>query len=123
LSTVVLGLIVGASSLFLSLFLDLIERIFLKFKETALEPSSIGISPLHRLLSVLISGIIVALVWYVLRNRFKSIIGVKRAVNGDSMPFLATIIDVLTQIFYVGSGGSIGRELAPREAGAAIAQQ
>lgn len=94
LSTVVLGLIVGASSLFLSLFLDLIERIFLKFKETALEPSSIGISPLHRLLSVLISGIIVALVWYVLRNRFKSIIGVKRAVNGDSMPFLATIIDV-----------------------------
>ncbi|MHA5116084.1 chloride channel protein [Oenococcus oeni] len=123
LSTVVLGLIVGAGSLFLSLFLDLIERIFLKFKETALEPSSIGISPLHRLLSVLISGIIVALVWYVLRNRFKSIIGVKRAVNGDSMPFLATIIDVLTQIFYVGSGGSIGRELAPREAGAAIAQQ
>lgn len=32
------------------------------------------------------------------------------------------MVHVLTQIFFVGTGGSIGRELAPREAGAAWAQ-
>lgn len=29
----------------------------------------------------------------------------------------------MTQIFYVGTGGSVGRELAPREAGAMLAQK
>ncbi len=39
------------------------------------------------------------------------------------MPLVKTLIHVVTQIFYVGTGNSIGRELAPREAGAAIAQK
>jgi H+/Cl- antiporter ClcA len=38
------------------------------------------------------------------------------------MPFGVTIIHVMTQIFYVATGGSIGRELAPREAGTLMAQ-
>ncbi|AZZ60255.1 chloride channel protein [Oenococcus sp. UCMA 16435] len=122
-STVALGLIVGASSLFLSLFLNLIEQIFLKFQETAIKPAPTGISPLHREFSVFIGGAIVTLVWYLLRTKFKLIVGVKRALKGDNMPFLETAIDVLAQIFYVGTGGSIGRELAPREAGALIAQK
>ena len=39
------------------------------------------------------------------------------------MPFWQTTLHVMTQIFYVGTGGSIGRELAPREAGALLAQK
>lgn len=39
------------------------------------------------------------------------------------MPLVKTLIHVYTQIFFVGTGNSIGRELAPREAGAALAQK
>ncbi|MFR8086459.1 MAG: chloride channel protein, partial [Leuconostoc gelidum] len=44
-------------------------------------------------------------------------------LNGEQMPFWQTILHVTTQIFFVGTGGSIGRELAPREAGALFAQK
>ena len=45
-----------------------------------------------------------------------------KAVDGEKLPMGATIMHVTAQVFYVGTGGSIGRELAPREAGAMWAQ-
>lgn len=39
------------------------------------------------------------------------------------MPFWQTIAHVVLQIFIVGSGASIGREVAPRELGAMLAQR
>lgn len=38
------------------------------------------------------------------------------------MPWWQTIVHVVTQMFFVGAGASIGREVAPREAGSMIAQ-
>lgn len=122
-STVILGVIVGVSSLMLSLLLDGVEWIFLGFQESAANPASLEILPLHRFSSVFIGGIIAALIWWVLRTRFKKTVSINKALSGDQMPPIQTAIYVMTQIFYVGTGGSIGRELAPREAGAMLAQR
>ncbi|QIL50735.1 chloride channel protein [Weissella coleopterorum] len=122
-STVVLGIMVGISSLILSLFLDKVEQFFLSFKESADMPSAIMITGNHRLMSVIIGGVVATAIWYILRTKFKPIISINQALKGQQMPWVQTIIDVLIQIMFVGTGGSVGRELAPREAGAMLAQR
>lgn len=121
-ATVALGIIVGCSSLLLSVLLDITEHYFLHFRETNLIPVDISAAPLRRLLSVLIGGIIAAIIWYLLQRRYHPV-GISKAITGKEMPLGKTLIHVCTQIFFVGTGNSIGRELAPREAGAAIAQK
>ena len=74
-------------------------------------------------MSVTLGGLIVAIIWYTLKRYAQSTVSIKQALQGEKMPFAATAVHVMTQIFYVGTGGSIGRELAPREAGAMLAQQ
>lgn len=120
-ATVVLGIVVGTSSLLLSVLLDITEHFFLHFQETNLVPVDVSVGGGRRFFSVLIGGIIAALIWYALQRHFKPV-KLGKAVNGQYMPLGKTLIHVCTQIFFVGTGNSIGRELAPREAGAAFAQ-
>lgn len=122
-STIVLGLVVGLSSLFLGQLLDVVERLFLHFEENAAVPVPTETTAVNRLVSVTLGGLIVAIIWYTLKRYAQSTVSIKQALQGEKMPFAATAVHVITQIFYVGTGGSIGRELAPREAGAMLAQQ
>lgn len=121
-ATVVLGTVVGFSSLVLSAILDVTEHYFLSFNETNKFPVNLAIAPTHRLISVFVGGCIAALVWYFLQRRYHPV-SIKNALSGKKMPVDKTLIHVVTQIFFVGTGNSIGRELAPREAGAALAQK
>lgn len=68
---------------------------------------------------------IAALAWYFLRKRENPprIVTIPQAVSGSRMPIFSTIAHVLLQIGIVGSGISIGREVAPRELAAMIAQR
>lgn len=122
-STIVLGILVGLSSLFLGLFLEWVEQVFLHYEETAKIPSPISTAPRTRLLSVTIGGVIAAIIWWLLRTKSQPMVSIKQTLAGEQMPWWQTVIHVITQIFYVGVGGSIGRELAPREAGALLAQR
>ncbi|WP_235958381.1 chloride channel protein [Limosilactobacillus frumenti] len=121
-ATLVLGVIVGFSSLLLSVLLDVTERFFLNFEETNLVPVDVNAGAMHRFISVLIGGIIAAIIWYYLQRHYRPV-KLGKAVDGQKMPLVKTLIHVCTQIFFVGTGNSIGRELAPREAGAAWAQK
>lgn len=123
LSCLVLGGLVGLSSAGLSLILDFVEKLFLNFEETALRPAAVGTLSVHRLLSVFIGGIIAAGIWWFLREKCSPTVSISSALTGKQMPGKVTAVHVITQIFYVGTGGSVGRELAPREAGAMIAQK
>lgn len=122
-STIFLGLIVGLSSLLLSLFLEAVEHLFLGFEESSLIPVASQVWPERRLFSLFLGGIIAALIWYLIQKKFKRNVSINKALAGEQMPVFTTVVHVMTQIFYVGVGGSIGRELAPREAGSMLAQQ
>ncbi|WP_288617457.1 chloride channel protein [Weissella cibaria] len=123
LSTVVLGVIVGLSSVVLSLFLDVIEHFFLGFEENTLVPVAIHAAGTQRLLSVTIGGIIAAGLWFIVQTKMKPTVGINKALEGETMPLGASILHAVTQVFYVATGGSVGRELAPREMGALLAQR
>nr|WP_282564715.1 chloride channel protein [Liquorilactobacillus sicerae] len=117
-----LGVIVGISSLLLSILLDMTEKIFLAFQESVKQPVATTVLPEQRLVSVLLGGMIAAIIWWYLRTKFKPTISINKALTGQQMPPIQTAIHVMTQIFYVGTGGSIGKELAPREAGVMLSQ-
>lgn len=121
-STLVLGVIVGISSLLLSLFLDGVERVFLSFQESASHPAALAVTPMHRAISVFIGSIIVAIIWWKIRPADRPTTTINQALAGKKMAPFQTIQHVINQIFYVGTGGSVGRELAPREAGSMFAQ-
>lgn len=122
LSTVVIGVLAGISSGLLSWFLDSVERFALNWQESLHNAVANEVMPSRRLLAVTIGAIIVAVFWYFLRRR-QPLVGVEGALAGKQMPVSGTIMHVLLQIFFVATGGSVGREVAPREAGALIAQQ
>lgn len=122
-STIVLGLVVGFSSLLLGELLDVVERLFLHFEENAKIPVPTQATAINRLISVTGGGVIVALIWYFLKRYSQPTVSINGALKGKKMPFWSSAIHVMTQIIYVGTGGSVGRELAPREAGALLAQQ
>ena len=123
LSTVILGIVVGLSSVLLSLFLELVEHFFLGFEENTLMPVSTHIAGGQRFLSVLIGGIIAAIVWFIVQTKMKPTVGINKAMDGDEMPFWPSVVHAMTQVFYVATGGSVGRELAPRDLGALLAQR
>lgn len=120
--TIILGVLVGVSSGLLGILLNLVEKIFLNYNEVVRYPAPVNGIPIFRLYSVAVGGIISAIIWWIIREKYKKPISINQALSGDKMPFISTLIHVITQIFYVGTGGSIGRELAPREAGTLIAQ-
>lgn len=74
------------------------------------------------MLSLVTGGLVAAVVWWLMRTRMKPAVGISKALDGQEMPVTTTIVHVLTQIFFVATGGSVGRELAPRELGAMLAQ-
>lgn len=123
LSTIILGITSGVGALVLSFFLESIEHLFLKYGETAKIPAPIATMPLVRLLSVVIGGVIAAVIWWFLRTKTTPTISVNKALAGGKMPLWQTLLHDFTQIFYVGTGGSVGRELAPREVGAVLAEK
>lgn len=123
LSVIVLGVVVGCSSGLLSLFLEAIQHLFLGFQETSAAPSPSAVAPWRRVVSVTVGGIVVAVVWWLLRNKTRRVPSVKAAVAGKEMPWWQTLLHVVAQMFFVGTGASIGREVAPREAGSMLAQK
>ncbi|MDF7637804.1 chloride channel protein [Leuconostocaceae bacterium ESL0958] len=121
--TMLLGVLVGLSSALLSAFLTVIAKVFLNFHESYLLAGPSTVPGWRRLLSVLIGAIMAGCFWYYQRRQLQPFVGIKKALSGEQMPVKSTVINVLTQMFFVGTGGSVGRELAPRQAGVMIAQQ
>lgn len=80
----------------------------------------------RRVLALALGGLVAGVAWWVFRRRAGSSIddriSVRDAIRGARrMPLIATMVDALIQIFAVAVGGSLGREGAPRQAGAALA--
>lgn len=122
-ATLALGALIGAGAGLLTLLLYGVEHVMLGYIEGSELPGPFGVPGVRRAISVTVGLTIAGVIWYLLRTRTARVTSVKKAVAGARMPWWQTIVHVVLQIFIVGSGASIGREVAPRELGAMLAQR
>ncbi|WP_423734830.1 chloride channel protein [Bifidobacterium primatium] len=122
-ATLVLGAIIGVGAGLLTLLLYGVEHVMLGYIEGPSVPGPFAVPWIRRAISVTAGLVIAAVIWYLLRTRTTKVPSVKKAVAGERMPWWQTVVHVVLQIFIVGSGASIGREVAPRELGAMLAQR
>lgn len=122
-TTIILGVIIGAGAGLLTLLLYGVEHVMLGYVEGSELPGPFGVPAVRRAISVTIGLAVAGVIWYFLRNKTTKVPSVKKAVAGERMPVWQTLVHVVLQIVIVGSGASIGREVAPRELGAMLAQR
>src|SRR5258706_1494199 len=79
-------------------------------------------SDLRRFLAVCSCGGVAGVGWWLLYRFGSPLVSIVQAVRkGGRMPFWATLTHAILQIVTVGLGSPLGREVAPRELGAALA--
>lgn len=122
-ATLVLGALIGAGAGLLTLLLYGVEHVMLGYIEGSSMPGPFHVPAIRRAVSVTLGLAVAGLIWWLLRTKTTKVPSVKKAVDGERMPFWQTIVHVVLQILIVGSGASIGREVAPRELGAMLAQR
>lgn len=123
-SSVALGVLVGLGATVLTLIFYAVQYLAFGSIESAKNTVFLGLPWYRYVLSCTIAMTIAALAWYFLRKENPPrIVTIPQAVSGSKMPIFSTIAHVLLQIVIVGSGISIGREVAPRELAAMIAQR
>lgn len=123
--SVALGVLVGLGATVLTLIFYAVQYLAFGSIESAKNTVFLGLPWYRYVLSCTIAMTIAALAWYFLRKKENPprIVTIPQAVSGSRMPIFSTIAHVLLQIGIVGSGISIGREVAPRELAAMIAQR
>ncbi len=124
-SSVVLGILIGLGATVLTLIFYAVQYLAFGSIESAKNTVFLGLPWYRYMLSCTIAMTITSLAWYFLRKKENPprIVTIPQAVSGSRMPIFSTIAHVLLQIGIVGSGISIGREVAPRELAAMIAQR
>jgi len=79
-------------------------------------------SDLRRFLALCSCGVVAGIGWWLLYRFGSPLVSIRQAVRkGERMPFWATLTHAILQIVTVGLGSPLGREVAPRELGAALA--
>lgn len=82
-----------------------------------------GTTGLQRFLGIAVAGLIAGPAWWAVRRFGRPIQSVEDGMSGARMPVVETLVNVFLQMATVAAGASVGRENAPREAGAMMATQ
>ena len=127
LATVAVGIASGLGGMLLGLLLHAVQHVAYGYSnahghETFLEGAR-NASPLRRLAALAVCGVIAGVGWWIVYRWGKPLVSIARMVqpHGPRMPVLTMIAHILLQIVTVGLGSPLGREVAPREAGAMMA--
>lgn len=80
--------------------------------------------PWHRVAALAAAGLVAGLGWWLVYNRGAKLVSIKSAVSsGKPMPYGSTTGHAVLQIVTVAMGSPLGREVAPREIAALLAQK
>jgi H+/Cl- antiporter ClcA len=126
-AAVLTGVAAGLGGAALTELLHAVQHLAFGYTENTFLVGVERAAPLRRVLAVGIGGAVVALGWWAQRrsrrvDEVAARVSVPRALTADA-PHLAvgaTVVDAVLQIAAVGVGGSLGREGAPRQVGAAL---
>src|SRR6266478_3125023 len=126
--TFAIGVGSGLGGLALALLLRLVQHIAyghgphtMAGQQTFLQEVTAA-SDFRRFLALCSCGAVAGIGWWMLYRFGAPLVSIRQAVRkGGRMPFGATLTHAILQIVTVGLGSPLGREVAPRELGAALA--
>ena len=126
LAVVLTGVAAGLGAAALTWLIHAIENISFGHSEATFRIVTDQTTPMRRLLAMTVGGTVVALGWWWLQTRGRSVVDVPGAVAADTParkhpPLAEGVAHAVLQIIAVGSGAPVGREVAPRELGALFA--
>lgn len=131
LAVIAAGLAGGVAGIVLACLLRLIQHMAYGYgqghligAESFLDGVSAA-SPLRRLTVMLLCGAMAGGGWWALRRFARPLVGIRRTLGPAQppLPAVATLLHALLQIMTVALGSPLGREVAPREVAAVLAQQ
>src|SRR6201997_3015616 len=121
------GVASGLGGMALGLLLRLVQHIayahgHVLFGRVSFLEEVTSASDLRRFLALCLCGVVAGIGWWLLYRFGSPLVSIAQAVRkGGRMPFWATLTHAILQIVTVGLGSPLGREVAPRELGAALA--
>src|ERR1700753_3196441 len=119
-AVVIVGLLAGLAGLSTILLLHALEHLPYHYTFGSLRQGVTGSSPLRRALGPMVGGALAGLGWWILRSR-ADVPPLSAAISSrEPIPLLPFGIDAALQVLVVGSGASLGREVAPRQFAAAL---
>ena len=119
-AVVIVGLLAGVAGLATTLLLRSIEHLTYHYTFGSLLEGVAGSSPVRRALGPMVGGALAGLGWWVLRSR-ADIPPLSDAIaDRTRIRLLPFGFDAALQVLVVGSGASLGREVAPRQFAVAL---
>jgi len=119
-AVIIVGLLAGLAGLATTSLLRLVEHLTYHYTFGSLLEGVTGSSPLRRAMGPMVGGALAGLGWWVLRSR-TDVPSLSAAIaSRDRIPLLPFGVDAALQLLVVGSGASLGREVAPRQLAAAL---
>ncbi|MGV2140014.1 chloride channel protein [Agrobacterium sp. 16-2014-1-2a] len=123
------GLLSGIAAMCLALTLRWIQHVAYGYSLSAvIGPESFvqGVSdaaPLRRFFVLCVCGLVAGVGWCGLARYGRRLVSVRAATDQNSMPVAETVLHAVLQVVTVALGSPLGREVAPRELGALLAQR
>jgi CIC family chloride channel protein len=117
------GLGAGFGGVAATAVLHLLEHAAFGYTHGPLLDALLAAPPGRRVTALATAGLVGAVGWWALRRFGPDIVTIPAAIHGKRMRAGPTLANVGLQIGVVGLGASIGREAAPRELGALLADR
>jgi chloride channel protein, CIC family len=119
-AVVIVGLLAGVAGVSTTLLLRFLEHLTYHYTFGTLLQGVTGSSPVRRALGPMVGGALAGLGWWELRSR-TDVPSLSTAIsNRERNQLLPLGIDAALQVLVVGSGASLGREVAPRQIALAL---
>lgn len=114
-AVLIVGLMAGVAGLCTTLLLHYFEHLTYRYTFGSLLQGVTGSSPVRRALGPMVGGALAGLGWWILRPRAE-VPPLSTAIrNRDRIRLVPFAFDAALQVVVVGSGASLGREVAPRQ--------
>jgi H+/Cl- antiporter ClcA len=114
-AVIIVGLLAGVAGLATTTLLRSIEHLTYHYTFGSLLEGVTGSSPARRALGPMVGGALAGLGWWVLRSRADIPPLAAAVAHPDRIRLLPFSFDAALQVLVVGSGASLGREVAPRQ--------